>query len=354
MRINQVLMGFARHDAISNMARSIRSALSQAVESGIYVTHPVGDVDDCRLLTDFPAPSGPDDLIIFHASYGDPLTFKFLISRPERMVVVFHNISPAGLFELVDPMSAAMLHWGWRELELLKDRVVLVVADSQFNADELRRVGFDEVVVIPVGVDIYRLQRQNPGEDVLARFAHLSGAPLVLGVGQLLPHKRVETLIDAQLFLDRFGCNSEVVLVGGRTNPLHSHALFLHAHDLQIPRVHLVGTLSDEELAAVMGCADVFVTASDHEGLCIPVLEAMVAGVPVIASSGGALPETIGGAGIVLPANAGPIDFAEAIIEVTSNEDLRAEMIKRGIERVDSFDPDRQMARFLDLLAEVM
>jgi glycosyltransferase involved in cell wall biosynthesis len=112
--------------------------------------------------------------------------------------------------------------------------------------------------------------------------------------------------------------------------------------------------VSDAVLAAVYRRADVFVTASDHEGLCVPLLEAMAADVPVVAKAVGAIPETVAGAGLLVPANAGPIELAEAAIEVAKNKMLRAELILRGRERIKDFEAAATLSAFLDGLAKVL
>jgi glycosyltransferase involved in cell wall biosynthesis len=98
----------------------------------------------------------------------------------------------------------------------------------------------------------------------------------------------------------------------------------------------------------------VFVSASDHEGLCVPLLEAMASDVPVIAKQVGAIPETVAGAGVLVSPNAGPIELAEAAIEVSTNKLLRAELILRGRERVKEFDVDLTLGRLVDGLAKVL
>jgi glycosyltransferase involved in cell wall biosynthesis len=91
-----------------------------------------------------------------------------------------------------------------------------------------------------------------------------------------------------------------------------------------------------------------------HEGLCIPILEAMAAGVPVVGRSVGALPGTVGEAGLLLPVDAGPEMFAEAVGELLDDQGLRSRMAFRGRQRLRDFDEDAATASFLEALAGVV
>ena len=207
---------------------------------------------------------------------------------------------------------------------------------------------------MPAGVDVARLAREAPDPSAMETLGRFAGDPLLVFVGQALPHKRIEVLIHAQLLLDQLEVQSTLAIVGVRTDPVLSRALAEVAHDLAIPRVHLLGGLGDDALAAVLRNADIAVTASEHEGLCLPVLEAMAMGVPVIARGAGALPETIADAGLVLDRRAGPADFAEAVRMLHHDPLLAGELGYRGRRRAADFALERNLTDFLDVLCEVV
>jgi L-malate glycosyltransferase len=99
--------------------------------------------------------------------------------------------------------------------------------------------------------------------------------------------------------------------------------------------------------------ADLFVTATEHEGLCVPLLEAMAFDVPVVARNYAAVPDTLGNAGLLLPRDSGPLLLAEGMVELLSNQPLRSELVSRGRRRLADFDPDAARATFLANIAEV-
>jgi glycosyltransferase involved in cell wall biosynthesis len=259
------------------------------------------------------------------------------------------------LFDDVDPARAEMLRLGWQELELLRPKVCLAIADSKHNAECLAAVGYEDITVIAAGVDVYRLHRLTPDPAMWHRLGHEVHGPLLMYVGQSVPHKRPEVLVQMQYLLTRHvGRFPSLAMVGPPTVPVVNAAALEQARVLRVPGCLFYGQLTDAELAAVYRRADLFVTASMHEGLCIPVLEAMAAGVPVVGRSVGALPDTVGDAGLLLPADAGPEMFAEAVGELLDDEGLRNRMAYRGRQRLRDFDEAAATASFLEALAGVV
>ena len=353
--IHQVLVGAGRTDAITNMARALREALRTLGPSEIYARHPAPGVDDVLTLDRFPLDDSAGRTIVFHASGGDPDVFELLDSVAERIVLVFHNIAPAELFDDVDPSRAEMLRLGWQELELLRPKVCLAIADSAHNAKCLADVGYEDIKVIAAGVDAYRLHRLTPDPAMWHRLGHEVHGPLLMYVGQSVPHKRPEVLVQMQYLLTRHvGRFPSLAMVGPPTVPVVNAAALEQARVLRVPGCLFYGQITDAELAAVYRRADLFVTASMHEGLCIPVLEAMAAGVPVLGRAVGALPDTVGDAGLLLPAGAGPEMFAEAVGELLDDQGLRSRMAFRGRQRLRDFDEDTATASFLDALQAVV
>ena len=349
-----MLVGAGQTDAITNMAREIRGVLQKLGRSEIFATHVAPNVTDVRGVSAFP--SSPGRLLIFHASLGDPETFRFLLTRTEPIVLLFHNLSPASYFELADPHTAAMLRWGWREIELLRPRVVWAAADSHFNAQALRAHGYHDldIEVIPAGLDVKRLTRVRADPATVRMLDHSVDGHLLVFCGQSLAHKRIEQLVHMQHILTNYSqIRTTLALVGPPTNPSIVDAFMAQAKALSLRGLLTLGQVPDSALSAIYHRADVFVSASDHEGLCVPVLEAMACDVPIIAKSVGAIPETVRNAGMLVSGSAGPLELAEAVIEVCSNRALRTELILRGRERVKDFDVDVTLGQLLHGIAAV-
>lgn len=350
-RINQILVGAAKGDAISNMAFAIRDALRKRSSSEVYAhfiaPEVAGEVSQLHLL----GPGRRSDIIVYHASYGAPEVTRELLKRPERVVLVYHNITPSSFFIEHEPGFAVGLEWGRYELSLIRDRVALSVADSSFNASCLESEGFTDVHVVPAGLQPSRLRSVPPNARLASDLNEQFPSGFILGVSQLLPHKRFETMIAAMHLVQWVHqLDLGLVIVGAPRLAGYRTALHRQIRSLRVDRTWFAGKVSDSTLATLFRASRMYVSTSEHEGLSLPPLEAMSFGSPVIAKAAGAIAETVGDAGLVLPASTGPALLSEAIAEVHQNESLRIEMVGRGMQRVAEIEAQDTAGRFLELL----
>lgn len=358
MEIHQVLVSASPGDAITNAAFQIRTLLRQVCRSEIYaryfsptLAHEVLPLDQY----DRNRRSGSSkDIICLHASIGEPEVLSFIQRRSERLVVLYHNISPAAPFQEYDPAFAGILHEGRRELAELAPRADMALADSAFNAAELMALGYRDVRVSPLILDVERLLDIEPHEGVANHLKEQVDGPVLLFVGQLLPHKRPDLLLQAyHLLVTYLLPEAYIVLVGTGRLPVYRRALQAFIQELNLPRAWLTGGIADAELAAFYRGADLFVTASEHEGFCVPLIESMAFGVPVLARACGAIPETVDDAGLVLPPDDDPRLLAEAMALLLERRDLRTTFIDRGYRRVEDFAPDKARATLLAHLLDI-
>lgn len=363
-RVHQVVVSASAGDAITNEALAIRSALRGAGwvdESEIVARYHepalAGEVLTLRehaRRSPRSAPGAGDDVLVVHASIGDRDVAGFLEGRPERIVLVYHNISPAESFRPYDPGFADLLDGGRRELADLRPRVAMALADSAFNAADLESIGYTDVRVSPLVVDPATLTAVEPDPATVHHLDTVLEGPVLLYVGQVLPHKRPDLLVQAyHLLTTHLEPDARLVLVGPGRLPRYRAAVQHYVHELSLPGAWVAGAVSDAALAAFYRRADAFVTASGHEGFCVPVLEAMSFDVPVVARSCGAVPETAGDAALLLPSGDGPELLAEAMATVLSDAALRASLVERGRARLAAFDPARSAEVLLGHLAEL-
>src|SRR5436305_8196829 len=163
--------------------------------------------------------------------------------------------------------------------------------------------------------------------------------PHILFVGRLAPHKRQDDAIRTfALYRRRHAPDARLVLVGEPLNDGYLRAL----QELgdRAGNVVFEHTLNESELAERYARASAFVCLSEHEGFCIPLLEAFAAGVPVIARPAGGVPETAGDAALLVEER-DPAVVAELLARVTTDEELRGELVRRGDERVTPYAPER-------------
>ena len=199
-----------------------------------------------------------------------------------------------------------------------------------------------------------RLRGIAPDPSTVNHLEQLDG-PIVLFVGQLLPHKRPDLLLMVHHVLATYLMpEAHLVLVGAGRLQRYQQGLQLFLQDLNLSRAWITGSVSQEALVAFYRHATVFLTLSEHEGFCVPLLEAMAFSVPVLARARPAIPETLGHGGLLLPEGGEPVLVAEALAEVIENDRLRQDLVAGGRARLADFDPDRARARLLDNLLSVI
>lgn len=357
MEFHQVVVAAAPGDAVTNTALEYRALLRQVGPSEIFAAHRHPSiVDDVLPLRDYASRASSrtgSDVLVVHVSIGDAAVDRFLAERNERVVVVYHNVTPPEYFAPFDPKFARLLRQGRVSLAHLAERVVVAIAVSNYNAGELEALGYANVRVVPLVVDFDALRATVPDAALSARLDALDG-PMFLYVGQILPHKRPDLVLEAYhaLVTDVLP-EAKLVFAGHARNEGYRRVFAGQLAELRLPGAIFLGGVTNEELVACFARSTAFVTASEHEGVCVPLLEAMSFERPVVARDFGAVGETMGDAGILLPADSGPLLLAEAMCELAGSSGLRDDLVARGRRRLAEFDPQAARAAFLDVLLEV-
>jgi len=359
LQINQVLVSASPGDAITSSAFELRDLLRRLGPSEIFARniHPgiateVVPLDRYFLVA---SPRPRDDLLLYHASIGDPEVHGFVIDRPERLVLIYHNISPAEAFAPYEPGFAGLLEAGRRDLAVLRDRVVLALCDSAFNASELIALGYANVRVSPLIIDHTSLRSVRLDEGTSEHLDTLVQGPMLLFVGQVLPHKRPELLVHAYHALATYLVpEAHLVMVGSPRLPRFAGAVQQQINELGLRHAWMTGAVPPETLRSFFERADLFVTASDHEGFCVPLLEAMSFEVPIVARATSAIPETLAGSGRLLDPGDGPLVMAEAWAELIGDDTERRRLVERGTDRLRAFDPDDARRQVLEHLGSVL
>ena len=299
IRIHQVLATLGYGDAIGHEVLGIQRVLCAAgYESEIFVEtadHRLESLTrDYRELIDF---SHPDNLLIHHFSLGSKAS-RAAYALPDRMALVYHNITPPEYFIGVHRRLARQCFHGRRELRLYAGRCDLALGDSEFNRQDLEALGFPRTAVLPVVPDFSHLDRV-PNRLVADQFD--DEWTNVLFVGRVIANKKIEDLIRFfHAYRTIFNPRSRLLIVGAFTG-FERYLASLHqlAATLDASNVHFVGQVSDEELVAYYEIADLFLCASEHEGFCVPLVESFYKQVPVLAFAATAVPATMDGAGVL-------------------------------------------------------
>lgn len=284
------------------------------------------------------------NLLFHHLSTGSRGLVDFLLERPERRLVYYHNITPSSFFEPYDPGAALNLARGREELKAEAGRCELALANSEFSAMELRELGVSDVRVcypyLPPALDV----APNPAQASWLRRTK-KGADLLF-VSRVTPHKGHINLFRAFAALRAAGDHDARLFIVGAWGPEeYMHTLFRVRERLSLEGVVFTGSISEPHLAAYYAHCDVYVSMSEHEGFGLPLVEAMRAGLPVVAYDSAAVAETLGGAG-VLVRDPDPAFVAEVVLRVASDSQLRKSLIEgqnRRVAEIEAVDRDRLM-----------
>jgi len=350
VKINQLLPGFAIGDAISNHARQLQQiARSMGAESVIYCeprhVHP--DVEHlCEDYRRLPQPEA-GDITIYHYSVGSPLTDFFRNLKGKR-ILVYHNITPHTYFEGIQDEKAKVLWEGREELRSLADVPDLALGVSEFNRGELEAAGFRKTDVLPLILDSKKLS-EKPDRAILNRFG--DGAANLLFVGRMAPNKKIEDLLKVfYYFRNTVNENSRLLLAGSLVG-MDRYTSYLRAliTILDLPDVTFFNHVTDAELYALYRTASAFICMSEHEGFCIPLLEAMHFRVPVIAYAAAAIPETLAGRGVLVKEK-NYAAIAELVGIILSDPALRNSIVEKQLTRLPAFSFEAVSARFQALI----
>ena len=325
--IHQVLATLGYGDAIGHEVLGIQRVLRNAgYESEIFVQTAEPRVEDLTVhYSHLRDASHPDNILIHHFSIGSRAS-RLAYALPDRMVLIYHTITPPQYFVDINKELVRLCFRGRRELALYQSRCDLALGDSEYNRQELDALGFSPTGVLPVvpGFDHLSMSDSRTADGFADEWVN------VLFVGRVIPNKRFEDLIRAfHAYKTFFNPRSRLLLVGSHSG-FERYVAMLHGliARLGVRDVHLVGHVSNEELTAYYEVADVFVSASEHEGFCVPLIESFHMGVPVIAYAATAVPSTMDGAGI-LYTNKDPMHLA-ALINAVIEDPALADRIVDG------------------------
>jgi len=357
VRVDQVIPSLASRDAIGVHTVNLRDGLRAAgIDSDIYYGSHTPDVaGEGRPVVEL-GRATRDRWLLYQASIGSPV-YDILAARSEPKLVNYHNITPAELLRDWEPAVAYEVALGRTQLARLAPQSRFAVADSAYNESELIALGYRGTAVVPLLIDMHA-KSDEPDPELaasLARRKEREGGADLLYVGKISPHKAPHDLVKMLDVLRRTDDpHARLHLVGSPLGETYEPALQAFIAELGlVGAVNLTGSVTGAELEAYYRAADVFVCASDHEGFCVPLAEAMGHGVPIVAYGVTAVPETVGGAGLVLP-DKSPVRFAAAVARVVRDDTLRQVLTAAGRARADSFDLAASTRRFVTLVQQAV
>jgi glycosyltransferase involved in cell wall biosynthesis len=337
-----------RGDAVGRHTLRLREATrARGFPSEIFVDTVDDDTAGETLpVLSYPETAEPGDVVVYQFATASAMA-PWLAGRSETLVVNYHNVTPPELMAPWDNHLALGQLRAQGDLRLLAPRTELAVADSRYNEGHLAASGFTTTAVISPSA---ALQAASP-DAVPPQAAVPARGARWLAVGRVSPNKGLESTIAALAVARAHGDPAAtLLLIGKPATDSYDAALHRYVADLGLAAaVQFAGHAGDATVAAAYDGADVLVVTSEHEGFCVPVVEAMAAGLPVVAFDQGAVPEVLGGAG-VLVSDKDPYALAAAIAALLRDGPRRVAVIEAGRRRLAALDLDSAADRFVDLL----
>lgn len=347
MTVEQFLPSLHYGDAVGNSTLALhRFLLARGVKSRIIAMNSdVSVADQAVMFGDYRLDS--EAIKILHFAIPSPLT-DFFLDLKGKKVLIYHNITPSRFFAGYSDSLVHMTNAGREQLKKLNGCFDLSIGDSSFNSDELSALGFANVQVFPLLVNL-----DDYGQEASRAYMTLlkNERKNIMFAGRISPNKKIEDLIKVVFFYKKYISPAVRLIVAGNTLSLPKY--YLAVQDLA-SRFHLTaedvfftGHLPMDEFLSVYRLADVFLSMSEHEGFCLPLLESCYFQVPVVAFDAGAVAETLGGAGILFR-DKDSARVAGLVEEVLEKEPLRRRLQAQAAERISRYrlqaDPEILLA----------
>ena len=357
MRIIQLLPTLAYGDAVGNDVLALHDYLSQkGYKTLIYAENidPRINKEAVKHYTEIPALS-EDDILLYHFSTGCEVLAQVLRKCICRKVMIYHNITPREYFSEYNTDLANLVDEGRKKLSNLKDVFECCLADSEYNKQDLIREGYTcPIGVLPILIP-FTDYKKLPDETVLKKYEN-DGITNILFTGRIAPNKKLEDVIAAFAYYHKFmNPKSRLFIVGSDSgmeiyaNRLRQYVKLLGMEEKEV----FTGHIPFSQVLAYYSLADVFLCMSNHEGFCVPLIEAMIFNIPVLAYQAAAVPETLGHAGILIEER-DPAYVATMIKNVVGNKPLKDALADLMLRRLDDFSYENTTARFAEYLNAII
>ena len=332
-KIYQLVHTLSYGDAISGEVLALDRVLkSLGFESKIYAIneHPKlkGETIKYNEL-----PNDFDGEVVLHYSLGSPLNNLYKNLAKAKKTLIYHNITPSHWFKGSNPRIVNDIEQGIQEFPEMLEISDRIISDSKFNAEEVKKLGFESIVLdLPIDPARWNLET-NIG---IATQLQNDPSTHIIHVGRLAPNKCIEDIIKTFYFYhETINKNCKLWLVGiDIDTEVYSYSLKRLVNFLGLEeKVKFVGCFADTELKALYENSTIYLCMSEHEGFCMPVIEAMSFGLPVLAYASSAVPDTIGKGGVLVN-HKEHLELAILIDEILNNQELKSKLIQAGKERV--------------------
>lgn len=355
MRVIQILPSLAYGDAVGNDTIALKKILKDmGYETQIYAEDisPSLIKGGTALYTKRLPKLEDDDVIIYHLAIGSDLNYK-LAEYKGKKIIIYHNITPPTFFKEYDYSLQKLTEKGLDGVRFLADKVDYCLADSEFNKCNLREFGYKapiDVLPIVIPFDDYR---KTPSQDIVDKYR--DGRHNIIFTGRVAPNKCHQDIIAAFACYKKIYDNKARLFLVGSYNEKDTYykKLKRYVELLEVEDIVFTGHIKFEEILAYYAVADVFLCMSEHEGFCVPLVEAMFFEIPIIAYNCAAVPMTLSDGGILIDKK-DPVEVAALMSRVISDNNLKELIRKNQKKRLEDFQYEKVAGRFRNYLQEFL
>ena len=337
MKIYQLLPTISFGDAVSNDALALQKVImkmgykTEIFAESVDIRLPKGTAKSVKKISKI----NSEDIIIYHLSTGSKLNYE-LDKFDCKKIIIYHNVTPPVFFEGYSDKAAKQCEEGLRGVRHIADKADYCLAVSEYNKKDLIEMGYNcKIDVLPILIPFSDYDKK-PSQNIISQYS--DGYTNILFTGRIAPNKKQEDVVRAFHFYKKhYNSKSRLIFVGSSNGmeryykKLRSYVNALGTEDVIFP-----GHIKFNEILAFYKVADVFLCQSEHEGFCVPLVEAMYFDVPIIAYNSSAIGDTLGGSGVILDKK-DPIETAGVIDRLVKDSKLRETVVANQRERLNSF-----------------
>ncbi len=339
VRIVQVVPTLVKNDAIGNDVVLMSDSFDKMGLNNIIVFESMLSVERTNLVPRKAYLPSQYDILIYHMAIGDKKIHS-LVKNVEvaKKIMIYHNITPPKYF-VRDVRKYLATKLGYKQVKELAPYFDLALGDSEFNEEELKKFKYKNTGVLPLFLrsnDILTV-----ADDIDTKIKYDDGKTNIIFVGRQVFNKKIEDVIKAfYVYYKKYNSNSRLILVGKEDDQSYSKFLNALVKDAKMEdAIFFEVNAPFKSLATIYHLADLFLCMSEHEGFCVPLIEAMLTKTPIVAYRSSAIPGTIKEGGIIFDEK----DYnhvAKLMNDVLSNELFKEELIKKGLIRANDFSYD--------------
>lgn len=354
VQIHQFHPSVAYGDAVSNSILELKKILNElGYDSEIFVQHIHPRIRNIKKISEYSSYSSPETILILHHSLAyDQDIFNYFKALPDKKILIYHNITPSDFFKNVNDTYEYYSKLGRNQLREFKEIVKIALGDSRYNEEELQKSGFEKTDILPVPISFDKFD--IPGNsEIIQKYS--DDWVNILTVARICPNKKIEDIIRTFYYYKKaINPKSRLFLVGS-TEGMDNYYSQLKdlVEKLQITDVFFTGHLTFEELVSYYRISHIFITLSEHEGFCVPLLESMYFGIPIVAYNSTAIPHTLGNSGILIN-NKDPLKTAELMNLLINEPTLRKKIVQTQKKRLQMFDRQRIKEKISSILVSVI